>query len=93
MTFDEAMEQAHGMDTKIDRIGAVLLINQLQQTYAPTIEMRKVDYDFFMDELNSLHNFYGFWKDNAGDFDLDEEELMTAWIHPELIKVVDDESN
>ena len=73
-------------------------IEQLQETYAPKIKMpQKIMLVFMEMKFNYQVDFEFFWKLMgdcvATDYlreNYKEEEIMMAWLHPELIEVSDD---
>lgn len=97
MKFDEAIDLINEIsydeatDVWFEKEDLFSLINDLREEYAPTVEMTKKQY----------HSF-GLWKyhtpgwnmTNAAEFARDENmkatDAMTAWLHPETIKVVDE---
>ena len=93
MTFEEAIEIIEEVDGEIGAIGYI--INKLQETYAPKIKMTSEQKDELVQFLDdSGYGFETFWFClGSGDSDykeFTENELMRAWLHPELIEVVDD---
>ena len=71
------------------------LIDGLKETYAPKIKMTSEQKDELVQFLDdSGYGFETFWFClGSGDSDykeFTENELMRAWLHPELIEVVDD---
>ncbi len=74
------------------------LIEGLKETYAPKIKMpQKIMLVFMEMKFNYQVDFEFFWKLMgdcvATDYlreNYKEEELMQAWLHPELIEVSDD---
>ena len=71
------------------------LIEGLKETYAPKIKMtheQKYELMQFLDE--SDFGFENFWfclgSGSVLYREFTENELMRAWLHPELIEVVDD---
>ena len=72
------------------------LIDGLKETYAPKIKMtseQKEEFMAFVD--NPDDKFENFWfclgsGDSLYKNKISEEDLMRAWLHPELIEVVDD---
>ena len=74
------------------------LIEGLRETYAPKIKMpQKIMLVFMEMKFNYQVDFEFFWKLMgdcvATDYlreNYKEEEIMTAWLHPELIEVSDD---
>ena len=70
-------------------------IEQLQETYAPKIKMTFEQKDELMQFLGeSDFGFENFWFCLGSGANLynefTENELMQAWLHPELIEVSDD---
>lgn len=75
-------------------------INELRKEYAPTVEMTKEDKQSLLD-LKSRATFYFFnqsikkWQQDRIGLQmpyggLTEDKLMSAWLHPETIKIVDE---
>ena len=66
------------------------MLNQLQQTYAPTVEMTEQEYQDLMEIKNDggKYSKYLYFLDWAIANNLTEEQQMSAWLHPESIKVV-----
>lgn len=104
MTFDEVIEHFRN-NTDISGTAVFLddvedTLKELQEEYAPTIEMTKEDKQSLLD-LKSRATFYYFtqcvekWQQNRIGLQmpygsLTEDELMQAWLHPEIIKVVEE---
>lgn len=78
------------------------LLTELREEYAPTVEMTKVGKNYLLYYLENS-SFGSFISDinlvrsgtigvEPTDYfeDLSDEDLMQAWLHPELIKVVDE---
>ena len=70
------------------------LIDGLKETYAPKIKMTLEQRDKLMIFIHEDENFEDFWYCYGRGCKLykefSEEELMQAWLHPELIEVTDD---
>ena len=72
------------------------LIDGLKETYAQKIKMASEQKEEFMAFVNSPDdNFENFWfclgsGDGLYKNKISEEDLMRAWLHPELIEVSDD---
>ena len=72
------------------------LIDGLKETYAPKIKMTSEQKEEFMAFVNSPDdNFENFWfclgsGDSLYKNKISEDDLMRAWLHPELIEVTDD---
>lgn len=75
-------------------------LETLKKQLPPTVEMTKEDKQSLLD-LKSRATFYYFnqcvekWQQNRIGLQipyggLTEDELMQAWLHPEMIKVVDE---
>ena len=93
MTFEEAIEIIEEVDGEIGAIGYI--INKLQETYAPKIKMTFEQKDELMQFLGeSDFGFETFWfylgSGSSLYIEFTENELMQAWLHPELIEVSDD---
>ena len=103
MTFEEAIEiiedecrveAEDGFSTKerdLDTFLALSIIKNLQETYAPKIKMTLEQRDKLMIYIYEDENFEDFWYCYGRGCKLykefTEEELMSAWLHPELIEV------
>ena len=96
MTFEEALklvEEKASVYWGTYRVEN--LVNDLQETYAPKIKMpQKIMLVFMEMKFNYQVDFEFFWKLMgdcvATDYlreNYKEEEIMTAWLHPELIEV------
>ena len=92
------VEAEDGFSTKerdLDTFLALSIIKNLQETYAPKIKMtseQKEEFMAFVD--NPDDKFENFWfclgsGDSLYKNKISEEDLMRAWLHPELIEVVD----
>ena len=72
------------------------LIDGLKETYAQKIKMASEQKEEFMAFVNSPDdNFENFWfclgsGDSLFKNKISEDDLMRAWLHPELIEVSDD---
>lgn len=99
MKFDEAIDKIDVNGTLIDILG---VLKELQQEYAPTVEMTKFQKGFLLHYLENF-SFHEFISDvymarySSKEIDLNDkyehlsdEDLMQAWLHPETIKVVDE---
>ena len=82
MTFEEAIEVSK-------------VISTLKENYAPKIKMTSEQKEQFMEFVDSPDDkFEKFWfRLGSGDSlyknKISEEDLMRAWLHPELIEVVE----
>ena len=94
MTFEEAIEIIEEVDGEVGAIGYI--INKLQETYAPKIKMTSEQKEQFMAFVDSPDDkFENFWfclgsGDSLYKNKISEDDLMRAWLHPELIEVTDD---
>ena len=92
------VEAEDGFSTKekdLDTFLALSIINNLQETYAPKIKMTSEQKDELMQFLGeSDFGFENFWfclgSGSSLYKEFTENDLMRAWLHPELIEVVDD---
>ena len=72
------------------------LIDGLKETYAPKIKMTSEQKEQFMAFVDSPDDkFENFWfclgsGDSLYKNKISEDDLMRAWLHPELIEVTDD---
>ena len=72
------------------------LIDGLKETYAPKIKMTSEQKEQFMAFVDSPDDkFENFWfclgsGDSLYKNKISEDDLMRAWLHPELIEVSDD---
>ena len=97
MTFEQAMKLVVEKATVYWGTYRVeTLVNDLQETYAPKIKMTSEQKEEFMAFVNSPdYKFENFWfclgsGDSLYKNKISEEDLMRAWLHPELIEVSDD---
>ena len=93
------VEAEDGFSTKerdLDTFLALSIIKNLQETYAPKIKMTFEQKDELMQFLGeSDFGFENFWiclgsGDSLFKNKISEDDLMRAWLHPELIEVSDD---
>ena len=96
MTFDEALNELEPRTIWSPEMRD--LLEQLQATYAPTVEMTQQEFDIFKSfvyaddarisvMLNEINKFGGLrWFDLFES--LSDEDLMSAWLHPETVKVI-----
>ena len=96
MTFEEALKLVEEKASVYwDTYRVENLVNDLQETYAPKIKMpQKIMLVFMEMKFNYQVDFEFFWKLMgdcvATDYlreNYKEEEIMTAWLHPELVEV------
>ena len=92
------VEAEDGFSTKgkdLDTFLALSIIKNLQETYAQKIKMtseQKEEFVAFVD--NPDDKFENFWfclgsGDSLYKNKISEEDFMRAWLHPELIEVID----
>ncbi|WP_312981142.1 hypothetical protein [Leuconostoc falkenbergense] len=100
MTFDEVLDE---MNANQEPSESIRFMERLRDTYAPTVEMTKKQYDTFKwhkDNLDfsaclgTFQNYNGETRmghkfDNLKG-NLSDEDIMQAWLHPETIKIVDE---
>ena len=106
MTFDEAFEKtieiANEFEGVVPNEDIYVIIEQLREEYAPTIEMTNIQAMFISEQYsvvnlladvesidivdNDIVNYFDeeFWKP------LSQREVISAWLNPETIKVVDE---
>lgn len=99
MTFDEALEQVSAL-TMNGAVGlspevAPLIIESLRKEYAPTVEMTKEQYKGLLFEgkgRETPHKNFLFMKNvqKLNSKNINISILMSAFAHPETIKVVDE---
>ena len=97
MTFEEAENEIINIIVA-EQHSVLDVLNNLQKTYAPKIKMpKKITMVFMEMKFNYQVDFECFWKLMgdcvATDYlreNYKEEEIMTAWLHPELIEVTDE---
>ena len=102
MTFDEAAEQLrlaipenfvsptmHDIAVMVETQNRVLY--ELRNTYAPTIEMTPTEYEIF--KSAKIDEDSADWLDDISweKVDYNYPKFMQAWLHPETIKVVDND--
>ena len=108
MTFNEALKEINELSFTTDNgdswvnsyTSVYALIQELQEEYAPTIEMTKNQYLFITSEyekesvVDAVANLTAdniikeefhsnFWSP------LSEKQVVQAWLHPEMINVVE----
>ena len=91
--LDDENCEIHGSTSYIHVMG---VIDKLKKTYAPRVKMpQKIMLVFMEMKFNYQVDFEFFWKLMgdcvATDYlrkNYKEEEIMMAWLHPELIEVV-----
>lgn len=100
MKFDDAVQIIDGMTMISGGFGvspdvAKRIIEDLREEYAPTVEMTTFErtnavglLDFKRDELTFVVGSYG---NEEPILDTLPKEYFSAWLHPETIKIVDNE--
>lgn len=96
MTFDDFKEQLHNLGVFKRSTSARIVFDELQETYAKPVEMLPSE---MLEIQIAKESELSFGQAVAGygqyAFSLEmlarhsEEVLMRAWLHPELIKVVE----
>ena len=92
----EAEDGFYTKERDLDTFLALSIIKNLQETYAPKIKMTFEQKEQFMAFVNIPdNNFENFWfclgsGDSLFKNKISEDDLMRAWLHPELIEVVDE---
>ena len=95
----EEEDRNPGAYVSYDGLGAMVdILRELEATYAPKIKMpQKIMLVFMEMKFNYQVDFEFFWKLMgdcvATDYlreNYKEEEVMMAWLHPELIEVSDE---
>ena len=90
------VEAEDGFSTKekdLDTFLALSIIKNLQETYEPKIKMTSEQKEQFMAFVDSPDDkFENFWfclgsGDSLYKNKISEDDLMRAWLHPELIEV------
>ena len=90
------VEAEDGFSTKerdLDTFLALSIIKNLKETYAPKIKMTSEQKEQFMAFVDSPDDkFENFWfclgsGDSLYKNKISEDDLMRAWLHPELIEV------
>lgn len=100
MTIDEALAYLDDCTDDFDLVDAIDVVKQIKATYEPTIEMTQLQVDQMMSFKEIGAGFSTFmYKQGLGQVPAfedwiktkREDELMQAWLHPETIKVVNDD--
>ena len=94
VSFDYSDKTIKAKDSiTISTFDLFYLIEGLKETYAPKIKMTSEQKEQFMAFVDSPDdNFENFWfclgsGDSLYKNKISEENLMRAWLHPELIEV------
>lgn len=103
MKFDEAIKkykelsyESYGLHPVYDNKDIYELLEELEEEYAPTVEMTKRQYEILVLSRNNAVNRV----DKVGllefmnaysllNQEIDHLSLMQAWLHPEKVKLVD----
>jgi len=99
MTFDEAQNLL--LEQRLDEevVSLVIYVMDTQKdTYSPTVEMTKAQYKILVRARNNAVNRV----DKVGllefmsaysllNLEIDHLSLMQAWLHPETIKIIDED--
>lgn len=100
MTFEDEKQKLteksfedDGYATVVKLSNVMQSLDGLQDNYAPTIEMSKAEQVMLLNylEMSSFREFMEviMYRDDLYQT-LSDEEIAQAWLHPEMIKVVDD---
>lgn len=92
------VEAEDGFSTKerdLDTFLALSIIKNLQETYASKIKMtfeQKDELMQFLEEIDFGFETFWFYLGSGSSLykEFTENDLMQAWLHPELIEVSDD---
>ena len=97
MTFDEYDKELMEL---VDRYGDEPyygdidnLVDKLQETYAPTVEMTKEQarvFTLYYDSKKPFNKNEFEYPDNLFMESISDKELTQAWLHPETIKIVEE---
>lgn len=94
MTFDEVLDE---MNANQEPSEAIEFMERLRDIYAPTIEMTKSQKDLILRNQDD-DKLYEIMADGDGYYfnaefwgELRPNQVASAYLHPETIKVVDDE--
>lgn len=95
MTFGQIVYGLSGNDSneKMTVSEIIRLIEILRQEYAPTVEMTKQQarvFKLYYDSEKPFDKSEFECIDNYFMKSINEKDLMRAWLHPEIIKVVDE---
>ena len=109
MSFDEAMAKVGTYLKNNDLSNSdnndrffYIILNDLRQEYAPTVEMTKTQYSFITSEyeqknvVDAVANLTvdDILKENFHQSfwkPLTQNEVVQSWLHPETIKIVDEQ--
>lgn len=97
-TFDEAMAKV-GTYLKSNDLSSsdnndrffYIILNELRQEYAPTVEMTKEQYEAFVESVEGLatqKQLDSFVDEELDLGDMTVRRGLNAWLHPETIKVI-----
>lgn len=100
MTFDEAIVELKQNRVFKDSVAegfALDIIDQLQEEYAPTVEMTKEQYIGLLFKgkgRETPHKNFVFMKDvqKLNEKQVSITSIMNAFVHPETIKIIGDEN-
>lgn len=103
MTFDETMTMVGTYLTNNDLSNSYdndrffyMILNNLRQEYAPTIEMTKEQHDLIFETQDDdrlyeiMGSEDGYYFDSLYWNDLEPHEVAQAYLHPETIKIIDE---
>lgn len=93
MTFDEARRYLIGNFVDMNLEAVISIINNLREEYAPTVEMTKSEYEIL--SKAKVNEDSADWLD-AVEWDrvgYKYPDFFAAWLHPETIKIIDDDKS
>lgn len=97
MTFDEMIKELEDMGDEyfIEPLAILQEIEQLRETYAKPVEMTREQLTFinlYKQNDNFIHLINAIDDNEFKEYyifkNVSDEDLMRAWLHPEVIKVV-----
>lgn len=101
LTFDEAIAKAGTYLKNNDLSNSdnndrffYIILNDLREEYAPTIEMTKEQYEAFVESVEGLatqKQLDSFVDEELDLGDMTVRRGLNAWLHPETIVVTDSE--
>lgn len=96
MTFDEAIERTlHTLGHSEMATRVIIILQELRKIYAKPVEMTIEQKCYLVASKNGGESFYQMESYQHYEFSgfvfrgVSEQDLMRAWLHPELIKVVE----
>ncbi|WP_273727985.1 hypothetical protein [Leuconostoc mesenteroides] len=100
MTFDEAIAKVGTYLKNNDLSNSDnndkffhIILNELRQEYAPTVEMTKAQNEAFVESVEGIatqEQLDSFVDEELDLGDMTVRKGLNAWLHPETIKIVDE---